>query len=441
MLTGLLLLLVFTAAVSRTLSPEAPGEELPASVDMVVVGSGLPALTAALQAALLGAEVLLLDDPSLEDQLPPPLGGRFVAYLPEEEEGAPEANGQLLEAVEKASPGLQRGLLTNLLSQGRDTLEWLRRETGLPLPSPQADRHHIDAPFFRNPKALQAALGDVLYPRLAGRVSSGKPLEIQMSASGEVEGLFYRDGQGREHNVTARAVVLAPGGYLGHKEFMEHHSPELAALPLRVRQTGITGLAYDLTRPLRGRLANPEGVYAAPYLYPPEILLEIGDIPDTPRGAWLAGDGTEITARVEEALSAGEKAFLDLLLEEGGELFLVYPAGQAPGLSNLGYAGSPGELQEFTGISRDRLEGILDRLPLPYALGRVVAECLYSLGGLATDGRGRVLGPLGPLPGLYALGEAAGSLLGAGMYPGLPLTEALVMGRQVGREAALYSRR
>ncbi len=445
-LTGLLLLLLFTAAVSQTLHDEDIVEDLPSSFDIVVAGSGLPALTAALQASLLGAEVMLLNHQDLRDEFFPPLGGRFVAFAPEEEEEGegeelPEGNRQLLYSIMEASPGIQTALLADLLLEGRDTLEWLSRETGLSFPFAPEDPHHSYAPPFRNPEALLTGVEGALAPRLAAEIPGGKPLEILASAAGQVEGVRYQDASGREHTVTTRSVILAPGGYLGHRDFMEAHSLEAASLPLKVREAGISGTAYELTRPFRVLLANPERVYMPLFLYPREVPIREGDFVNLSQGDWFTGQGEEVTSEAVEALTAGEDALQKFVLSKQGELLLVYPEGREWELPGLVYAGSIRDLAEITDIPQGRLEEIAARRPLPYYIGWVAPVPLYSLGGIATDARGRVLGATGALPGFYALGEAAGGLHGQGVYPGLPLTEALVMGRRVGREAALYSRR
>ena len=79
------------------------------------------------------------------------------------------------------------------------------------------------------------------------------------------------------------------------------------------------------------------------------------------------------------------------------------------------------------------LRGVdLVREPVP-----VTPTAHYAMGGIATDVDGRVLGPDGPLPGLFAAGECACvSVHGANRLGSASLVEASVFGRRTGRTAA-----
>jgi succinate dehydrogenase/fumarate reductase flavoprotein subunit len=74
----------------------------------------------------------------------------------------------------------------------------------------------------------------------------------------------------------------------------------------------------------------------------------------------------------------------------------------------------------------------------PYYAAPVLPGCLGTKGGPRTDGRGRVLAAAGgPIPGLYAAGNAAASPFGLA-YPGAGGTigPALVFGYRAGEAAA-----
>ncbi|HHX76896.1 MAG TPA: FAD-binding protein, partial [Firmicutes bacterium] len=72
----LLAVLITALALARPQATESP--PLPTSVDVVVVGRGLPALAAALEANRQGAEVMILDSQQLREDFFYPLGGSFV---------------------------------------------------------------------------------------------------------------------------------------------------------------------------------------------------------------------------------------------------------------------------------------------------------------------------------------------------------------------------
>lgn len=62
----------------------------------------------------------------------------------------------------------------------------------------------------------------------------------------------------------------------------------------------------------------------------------------------------------------------------------------------------------------------------------------YTMGGVEIDNHGRVLGPNGPVPGLFAGGEITGGVHGANRLGGSSLLDCVVFGRVTGLSAAKY---
>ena len=442
-LTGFILLLLFTVAVTQTTpGQDDNGEDSLLSVDIVVVGSGIPALTAALEATRLGAEVLLLDNAALRDEFTPPLGGRFVTFEPEEgmEEEEQAGDLRLLESIEKASPGIEKPLLAELLQAGRETLEWLTLETGLSFLFAIDDPYHVYDPVFADPELLQEALRAVLLPRLAVIIPDGEPLEILVTPGGKVAGVHFLDRRGTANTVMTQAVLLATGGAVGNEEFMQTYAQTVASLPFTGRQSGTGGEAFALTRPLGARVSHGERVWVTPVLQPSDRAVTPAHYPLLGQGYWFDAAGSDVTTATLQAMEAGE-ASLKVFLEGQGGAFILFAGEQQKAWPGLRPILTAFELAEYTGFSLEVSEEIGRRLPLPYTLGKLDLELFYTMGGLAADTKGQVMGPVRVISGLYVLGEAAGNLHGEGIYPGLPLTEALVMGRRVGREAAFFSRR
>jgi tricarballylate dehydrogenase len=76
----------------------------------------------------------------------------------------------------------------------------------------------------------------------------------------------------------------------------------------------------------------------------------------------------------------------------------------------------------------------------PFVAYPLIGAVAYTFGGLATDARSRVLGPEGPLPGLFAAGEITGHFWGTAPNA-VSVLRALVFGRRAGREAISYFER
>ncbi len=90
-------------------------------------------------------------------------------------------------------------------------------------------------------------------------------------------------------------------------------------------------------------------------------------------------------------------------------------------------------------LGRDFLPCKIENGPF-YAVG-IFAYTVRTYGGLKTDAAFRVVDrDERPIEGLYAVGEALGSIIsGAGSVGGMSLTPALVFGRLFGRDAAAYA--
>ena len=74
----------------------------------------------------------------------------------------------------------------------------------------------------------------------------------------------------------------------------------------------------------------------------------------------------------------------------------------------------------------------------PYLAYPLVGAIAYTFGGIATNARSEVLGERGPMPGLYAAGEASGQFYGTAPNA-VAMLRALVFGKIAGREAVDYA--
>jgi succinate dehydrogenase/fumarate reductase flavoprotein subunit len=73
-----------------------------------------------------------------------------------------------------------------------------------------------------------------------------------------------------------------------------------------------------------------------------------------------------------------------------------------------------------------------------YWVAQVTPVLHFTMGGVQIDDQSRVLGPSGPIPGLYACGEMAGGVHGANRLGGSSLLGCVVYGRVAGATASTY---
>merc|ERR1719420_824756 len=74
----------------------------------------------------------------------------------------------------------------------------------------------------------------------------------------------------------------------------------------------------------------------------------------------------------------------------------------------------------------------------PFYVAIITPVIHYCMGGLEIDTNCAVLGPRGPIKGLYAAGEVAGGVHGNNRLGGNSLLDCVVLGRVAGRCAAQY---
>jgi L-aspartate oxidase len=376
--------------------------------DVLVVGSGLAAMAAALEAAEAGASVLLASAGGGSSELAQ--GGIAAAVAADD---APDLHAADTVA---AGAGLCEPAVAGLLAaEAPGAVAWLegcgvavdRDGSGAPALGLEA-AHSRARVLHAGGDASGAAIVAAVRRRLAGRV---------VRAGGRLEALLLRDDRvagarfSQALEVRAGAVVLATGGYAGRYP-RSTTSPlcdgsgllaalaagaELADLELvQFHPTAYAGPGptFLLTEALRGagaRLVDQHGR---------RFLLDTD-----PRGE-LAPRAVVSRAIAERLRSEGEEAvFLD-----------------ARGI------GRPALTARFPGfVGRCRQVGLDPaREPVP-----VAPAAHYTMGGIVTDGEGRT-----GVPGLLAAGECARTgVHGANRLASNSLLEAVVFGRRAGRAA------
>merc|ERR1719271_1279226 len=74
----------------------------------------------------------------------------------------------------------------------------------------------------------------------------------------------------------------------------------------------------------------------------------------------------------------------------------------------------------------------------PFYVAIITPVIHYCMGGLETDVNAAVIGPKGPIPGLYVAGECAGGVHGNNRLGGNSLLDCVVFGRVAGKHCAKY---
>ena len=442
--------------------------------DVVVVGGGMAGLAAALAAAEAGAGVALAEAAEALGGNARLAAGMFV--------GSSDPAG-LAAYVPDGDPGLQRAFCADY----EPALAWLAG-LGLPLGPLVARRD------FRKVRAMGLGRPGAREPFLASLAAAAQARGVAIRTGSPVRGLAVAPGgwslelggvaAGR---LSARAVVLATGGFAASPELLARHmGPAAAALRCR----SLPGAAGDGLRLAQALGAATGGDMQAFYGH------SMADCPLAPEdwqpltpyfsryGVLVNRDGRRF---VDESASLLEELnpqvgfrqpggtywllFTDAVRQEEAaasiaEGILPQPdwlararacgapiraapslAALAAGLAEEGVAASAflAEIERYNAACRAgtaaalapakaRNAIALDAPPI-FAM-RCVAGITATCGGIAVDERLRVLDRNGrPLAGLHAAGVDAGGVYGR-TYGGF-LAWALVSGRRAGSAAAL----
>jgi len=386
-------------------------------MDVLVVGGGLAAMSAALEATAAGAEVLLVAAGGGSSELAQ--GGIAAAVAPDD---APELHARDTLA---AGAGLCEPAVARLLTaHAPGAVAWLeacgvvfdREADGGPALGMEA-AHSRARVLHAGGDASGAALVAALRRRLAGRVTVRTArLEALLSGGDAVRGA--RLSESRELvDVRAGAVVLATGGYAGRyprstTARLVDGSGLLAALAAGAELADLEmvqfhptayagpGATFLLTEALRGAGAHLVDEYGRRFLL------------DVDARAELAPRAVVSRAIAERLAATGERAvFLDAR-HLGGEL--------------LGRR-FPGFVARCQGVGLDPAREVVPVAPAAH----------YTMGGIVTDASGRT-----GVPGLLAAGECARTgVHGANRLASNSLLEAVVFGRRAGAVAAVDAAR
>jgi L-aspartate oxidase len=387
----------------------------------LVVGAGLAGLSAALEAARAGAEVLVLTpEPLLNACSSAWAQGGMAAALTAVD--SPELHAKDTEA---AGAGLVEPTATRALTEaGRETVEWLAA-LGAPFDR-DADGGFVVSLEAAHSVARVARVGGdgagrailsavVAAVRAEKRITVWEDARLKalvQDADGRVVGAVAARGPGgRLVEITATAVVLATGGAgglfgatttpaalkgeglaLAARAGAEILDPEFVQFHPTAIDVGLdpAPLATEALRGEGARLIDGEGRFL------------LGEAPDADLKA------RDVVARaVHAARMEGRGAYLDARAAIGEAFPHEFPA-------------------VFAACMRSGLDPRISPIP-------VMAACHYHMGGIAADADGRTT-----VAGLYAVGEcAATGVHGANRLASNSLLEAATFGRRAGQAAAL----
>ncbi len=450
-------------------APEKEAHDSQYTADVVVVGGGIAGLTAAIEAAEAGADVILLEKLGRMGGSTVLSGGNFYATGSQVNKDVDNDWQTMAQYLKDRADGLADEELIDYYCQNSGaTVDWLIDHLGVNYGD------STGAPGYSTAKRQHYCVGrgaGLILPAYNKALELGVKVLMETRATklitaeaGAVVGVEATDAFGKV-TVNAKAVVLASGGYDRSKELMAKYSP-IGSASVPTSGSGNTGDGLVMAMELgadtifRNVVGGIQTINQWMYMedginmlvwFPTMFVTNKGKrfvnesewyttVYDemaklnAPAYYWVFDASTD-SALCEQAVSEGYGFKADTI-EELAEAAGMDPTVLKATFDSYNEAAKTGVDEAF---GRTNFAPLSENGPY-YAIHVLMATC-DSIGGLRTDVQTRVLKEGQPIDGLYAAGEiASGQFFGTtyssdGMMVGLSAT----FGRQAGVHAAAYA--
>jgi fumarate reductase flavoprotein subunit len=458
--------------------------------DVIVVGAGLAGLAAAITVADAGASVVLIDKHYRIGGAAMGAGGSFSAAgsrLQREKQIQDTPALHFDEANRIGKGKADPEILRLYTEQAPPTQMWLE-SLGVEF-DPKGPRFAPEHELYKIQRTCDAkgagpgfiaALGKQLDTRIAaGKIAlRGETTAVRLvKRAGRVVGLRVLDDEGRPRTLSAKAVILASGGYGANRAMVRKYNPSLANA-LTVASKYATGDGIRIAEEAGATLVNME--LLAPYFAgienPPGsgrtlmISLISGIVPAFKGDIWVSKAGTRFMNEDSNSPDERERALRQI---PDAAVFALFDEGMLkaakPPLFNfeahlkegrvIKTASSIAALALLIGVPSHVLLKTIETYNAHAAGGRdldfgrtdliafnrppfyaIVASgvIFMTMGGVKTNATLQVIDVKGsPIPGLYAAGEVMGAAqwMGDGLISGAGNGAALVFGRLAGQAA------
>ncbi len=450
---------MFKRAVAAALDEAGAPDEMKASVeagektsetltcDVLVMGSGTAGLTSAILAAQNGADVIIIEKQDIPGGSAITSAG--IVYAPVDEADIPTMVSYYME---RANGNANEELLQFYADNALDTIAWLENEMGVQwmMTVPAGTAPEPRARFAMTAEGVGMTGAALANPMLAKVEEMGIPLmtgvkgtELVTDESGAIVGA-KAESKTADYEITAKAVILATGGFDASKEMKAEYSP-VAENDFPLSSKGNTGDGINMGIAIGAATEFKGGVIGFDFVD--------GTLPASGMNAvamycnsYVQPDGTFVSDVIDYPITytaikeLGVDHFYGLYDAKGADT-----AEQAVAVG-FGWKGETvEELADATGMDAAKLADAIEQgtglEEAPFYAVMVKPTTIGSMGGLVIDTDAQVLNEAGePIPGLYATGEVANGGFYDTEYPasGSSLSLGMTFGMEAGRNAAEY---
>ena len=439
--------------------------------DVVIIGAGGAGMTAAINTAQAGKDVILLEKmPYAGGNTTKATGGMNAAETHyQAEQGIDDSVEQFVEDTMEGGHNINdKDLVTTLAENSAEAIDWLD-SIGAPLPkvsfSGGATNARIHAPEDGS------GVGAYLVTSLLKKMDD---LDINVMYDTKATSLISKDGtvtgvkaesRDTEYTINAKAVILATGGFGNNEDMIVQYRKDLKGT-VTTSAPGITGDGIVMAEDVGADLVDIEQIQLHPTVEQKTSML----ITESVRGdgAILVNqDGKRFTdelltrdvvsaaeleqpgsyayiifdQRLRDGLKAIEKYVSTGItvqgdtIEELAEKIDVDPATLAETLKNWNQYVADQNDPDFgrtTGMDHD-----LSQAPF-YAI-KIAPGIHHTMGGVHIDTDAQVIDKDGnPIPGLFAAGEVVGGVHGGNRLGGNAVADVVVFGKIASESAVEY---
>jgi flavocytochrome c len=454
--------------------------------DVVVIGSGLAGLSAAIEACRAGAAVMVLEKMKVTGGNTRISDGGLAApgnYL-QKARGVKDSPELFYEDITRAGLGLNHPPLAKVLAErAAGAVEWTRRTLGVTYQDRLdrfgghsvarclTTRNHCGADLIRAQSAWLRRQGiDIRTRWRLTRLHTdghGVVRGVQVRSDGSLPG-----GGGGVRNIrAARAVVLATGGFGNDVRFRMLQQPALNESLSSTNHRGATAEGLIAALEIKAAPVHLSWIQLGPWGCPQEkgygraarfasySVYPGGIVVDPATGRRILNEWSDRRRRCDALLKTGHPC-IGIVDAKGAQLDAeslqhCLKRGVVKGFAALNdlaaaFALPPGHLEqtamEYNRSIAEARPDPFDKHPVqairplavpPYYAVRLWPKVHYTPGGVGINPQAQVVDLYSrPIPRLFAAGEVCGGIHGASRLGSTALTECIVFGRIAGQQAA-----
>ena len=440
------------------------------SCDIVVVGAGGAGLSAAVQAASMGANVIVLEKQGI-------IGGN-TNYATGGLNAAETSVQQKLGIIDSKKSHFDdtmsgghflndSSLVATLVNKAAEAVDWLislgadMSNVGQLAGSSQKRTHRPDGGAAIGPHLMSVLNKAIQAENISIRTRN--TVTALTEQDGKVTGVKVSTSKGN-YSIQAKSVILATGGFGANLSLVGQYRPELKEFPtsnhygatgdafqwvsplqvplvhmdqIQVHPTGEAGSHLLITEAVRGNgaiLVNRNGVRFANEMWTRDKLSD-AILQQTSKKAFLVFDQS-----VRESLAAIENYAQQGLLTSAKTPAELAEALQLPVFAFVETM-EKYSLYQTTGEDKD-FQRKAEEMPrplteAPYYAIEVEPVIHHTMGGIKINAQAEVVNQNGKIiPGLYAAGEVTGGVHGGNRLGGNAVADIIVFGQIAGTSAA-----